>query len=292
MGLRKNPLLFRKVTVIGIGLLGGSLAVALKKNHLAREVVGVSRRQAALNFAVKNKIIDHGTNNIVKSVENADLVVLATPIQTILSLLATLGPHLKRGCIVTDVGSTKTSIVNAAEKHLPNHVLFVGGHPLAGSEKKGVEFSDAALFNQSFCLLTPTDKTNRGALEKVTEVWTRLGSTVKSLSPDEHDLILAYTSHIPHLLAYGLIDAIPTNYLIYGATGLKDTTRIASSSPEVWNDICLQNAKNILKSLDEFVKVLALYRKAIVTGDEAALTEFFKKAKEKRDGLELSKNRV
>lgn len=289
MGLRKNPLLFRKVTVIGIGLLGGSLAIALKKNHLAREVVGVSRRQAALNFAVKNKIIDHGTNNIVKSVENADLVVLATPIQTILSLLATLGPHLKRGCIVTDVGSTKTSIVNAAEKHLPSHVLFVGGHPLAGSEKKGVEFSDAALFNQSFCLLTPTDKTNRGALEKVNEVWTRLGSTVKNLSPDEHDLILAYTSHIPHLLAYGLIDAIPNNYLMYGATGLKDTTRIASSSPEVWNDICLQNAKNILKSLDEFVKVLALYRKAIVTGDEAALTEFFKKAKEKRDSLELPK---
>lgn len=289
MGLRKNPLLFRKVTVIGIGLLGGSLAMALKKNHLAREVVGVSRRQAALQYAVKNKIIDHGTNNIVKSVENADLVILATPIQTILSLLSTLGPHLKRGCILTDVGSTKTSIVNAAQKHLPSHVLFVGSHPLAGSEKKGVEFSDPNLFNQSFCLLTPTDKTNRSALEKMTEVWTRVGSTVKTISPDEHDSILAYTSHVPHLLAYGLMEAIPSAHLVYGATGLRDTTRIAGSSPEVWNDICFQNSKNILKSLDEFVKVLAGYRKAIVTGDENAVLEFFKKAKEKRDSLDLPK---
>ncbi|MCX5680886.1 MAG: prephenate dehydrogenase/arogenate dehydrogenase family protein [Candidatus Omnitrophica bacterium] len=285
MRLRKNPLLFRKVTVIGIGLLGGSLAVAMKKNHLAREVVGVSRRQAALNFAVKNRIVDSGTNNIVKAVENADFVILATPIQTILSLLTSLGPHLKRGCIITDIGSTKTSIVQAAQKHLPNHVLFVGGHPLAGSEKKGVEFSDAALFNQSFCLLTPTDKTNKDALDKVSEVWTRVGSIVKIVSPDEHDSILAHTSHIPHLLAYGLIDSIPSNYLMYGATGLKDTTRIASSTPELWSDICMQNSKNILKSLDEVVKVLASYRKAISVGDENALTDFFKKAKEKRDTL-------
>jgi prephenate dehydrogenase len=285
MGLRKNSLMFRKVTVVGIGLLGGSLAIAMKKNHLAREVVGVSRRQAALQFAVKNKIIDHGISNIVKAVENADFVILATPIQTILSLLGTLGPHLKRGCIVTDVGSTKTSIVQAAQKHLPGHVLFVGGHPLAGSEKKGVEFSDPALFNQSFCLLTPTDKTNRGALDKVNEVWTRVGANVKTLTPDEHDAILAYTSHIPHLLAYGLINTIPSQYLMYGSTGLKDTTRIASSSPEVWNDICMQNSKNILKSLDEFVGVLANYRKAIVTRDESTVTDFFKKAKEKRDTL-------
>ena len=285
MRLPKNPLMFRKVTVVGIGLLGGSLAVAMKKNHLAREVVGVSRRQAALNYAVKNKIIDHGTSNIVKSVENADLVILATPIQTILSLLTSLGPHLKRGCIVTDVGSTKTSIVQAAQKHLPNHVLFVGSHPLAGSEKKGVEFSDANLFAQSFCLLTPTDKTNKGALERVTELWTRVGCTTKALSPDEHDSILAFTSHIPHLLAYALMEGIPAEYLTYGAGGLKDMTRIASSSPEVWTDICMQNPKNILKSLDEIIKVLAVYRKAIASRDENALMEGFKRAKEKRDGL-------
>lgn len=285
MRLRRFPLLFRKVTVVGIGLLGGSIALSLKKNHLAREVVGVSRRQAALNFALKNKIIDHGTNDIIKAVDNADLVILATPIQTILSLLVSLGSRLKRGCIVTDVGSTKSSIVAAAQKHLPNHVFFVGGHPLAGSEKKGIEFSDATLFNQSFCLLTPTDKTNKDAFEKVSEVWTRMGCTVKSVSPDEHDSILAYTSHVPHLLAYGLIDAIPSGYLTYGATGLKDTTRIAGSNPQLWNDVCMQNSKNVLKSLDETIKVLSAYRKAICAGDEGALTESFQRAKEKRDTL-------
>lgn len=277
--------MFRKVTVIGIGLLGGSLAMAIKKNHLAREVVGVSRRQAALQYALKNKIIDHGSSNIVKSVENADLVVLATPIQTILTLITTLGAHLKRGCIVTDVGSTKATIVQAAQKHFPNHVLFVGSHPLAGSEKKGIEFSTASLFEQSHCLLTPTDKTNKGALDKVSEFWTRAGAKIKTISPDEHDTIVAYTSHVPHLLAYGLMDAIPSDYLPFGATGLRDTTRIASSNPELWADICMQNAKNMTKSLDDIIKTIAGYRKAIVVGDENFLMESFKRSKEKRDGL-------
>ncbi len=286
MRLRRPPLTFRKATVVGIGLLGGSIALALKKNHLAREVVGVSRRQAALHFALKNKIIDHGTSDVVKAVENADLVILATPIQTILSLLVSLGGRLKRGCIVTDVGSTKTSIVSAAQKHLPGHVFFVGGHPLAGSEKKGVEFSDAGLFAQSFCLLTPTEKTNKDALEKVSEVWTRIGCTLKTVSPDEHDSILAFTSHVPHILAYGLIDAIPADFITYGASGLKDTTRIASSSPQLWNDVCMQNSKNILKSLDEVIRVLSTYRKAITARDEGTLTEAFKRAKDKRDTLE------
>lgn len=285
MRFQRNPQMFRKVTVVGIGLLGGSLAMAIKKNHLAREVVGVSRRQAALQYALKNKIIDQGSSNIVKSVENADLVVLATPIQTILTLISTLGGHLKRGCIVTDVGSTKATIVQAAQKHFPSHVLFVGSHPLAGSEKKGIEFSTASLFEQSHCLLTPTDKTNKGALEKVSEFWTKVGATVKTVSPDEHDAIVAYTSHVPHLLAYGLMDAIPGDHLPFGATGLKDTTRIASSNPELWADICMQNAKNMTKSLDEIIRVVAGYRKAIVVGDENFLVESFKKAKEKRDGL-------
>lgn len=286
MSLRRPPLSFRKATVVGIGLLGGSLALALKKNHLAGEVVGVSRRQAALHFALKNKIIDHGTSDVMKAVENADLVILATPIETILSLLSTLGSRLKRGCIVTDVGSTKAGIVSAAQKHLPSHVFFVGSHPLAGSEKKGVEFSDGNLFEQSFCLLTPTEKTNKDALAKVSEVWTRIGCVIKSVSADEHDAILAFTSHVPHLLAYGLMDAIPKEHLPFGATGLKDTTRIASSSPQLWSDICLQNSKNILKGLDETIRVLAAYRKAIVVGDEGSLTEAFTRAKEKRDSFD------
>ena len=146
---QKNSILFKKVVIIGIGLLGGSIGMAIKRFRLARQVVGVSRRQATLGYALKNKIVDHASSNIVKSVENADLVILATPVQTITTLLANIGKHLKRGCIVTDVGSTKTGIVEMAHKKLPAHVFFVGSHPLAGSEKKGVEFSRSDLFQKS-----------------------------------------------------------------------------------------------------------------------------------------------
>lgn len=285
MRIHKNPLLFRKVAIIGIGLLGGSLGMALKKNRLAREVVGVSRKQATLNYAIRNNIVDKAINNISKSLENADLVVLATPVKTIVSLLANIGKHLKRGCIVIDVGSTKTTIVEVAHRHLPQHVFFVGSHPLAGSEKKGVEFSDAELFRNSFCVLTSTDKTNKQAEEKIKTLWTIIGSKVKIVSPAEHDRILAYTSHIPHLLAYAMIDCIPGNYLEYGATGLKDVTRIASSNPQLWSDICMENSKNVLDVLDELVKVFSIYRKAVASKDEQALIENFKRAKSKRDSL-------
>ncbi|MDD3375639.1 MAG: prephenate dehydrogenase [Candidatus Omnitrophica bacterium] len=285
MNIQRNPLLFKKVTIIGIGLLGGSIGMAMKKNHLVHEVLGVSRRQATLGYALKKKIVDNATSNIVKSVRGADLVVLATPVQTILTLLANIGKHLKRGCIVMDVGSTKTSIVQAAEKSLPSHAFFVGTHPLAGSEKKGVEFSDPDLFNKSFCIITPTDKTNKQAKEKVEALWTRMGSFVKNVSPDEHDNILAFTSHVPHLLAYAMIDAVPGKYLEYGSTGLKDTTRIAGSSPQLWNDICMENSKNVLPVLDEVVKILSGYRKAITSKDETVLIEQLKRAKSKRDGI-------
>jgi len=283
MRVHGNPLLFRKVTIIGIGLLGGSIGMAIKKQRLAREVVGVSRRQTTLNYALRNKILDKATSDITKSLENADLVILATPVKTIVTLLANIGKHLKRGCIVMDVGSTKSTIVEIAHKHLPAHVSFVGAHPLAGSEKKGVEFSSAQLFDGSFCVLTSTPKTNKQAQEKVTSLWTKIGSKVKVVSPDEHDKILAYTSHVPHLLAYSMIDAIPSSYLEYGSTGLKDTTRIASSNPQLWSDISMENSKNVLNALDEVVKILAGYRQAIASKNDSVLTESFKRSKGKRD---------
>src|SRR3989338_7448360 len=147
-------------------------------------------------------------------------------------MLPIIGGSLKRGCIVTDVGSTKEAIVEAAQKNLPSHVFFVGSHPLAGSEKKGALFGSAELFHSSLCIMTPTDKTNKAAVEKIKNLWTKLGATVKFLPPNEHDKILAYISHVPHLLAYALMGAIPSEYLEYATQGLKDTTRIAASDPE------------------------------------------------------------
>ncbi|MCK5581095.1 MAG: prephenate dehydrogenase/arogenate dehydrogenase family protein, partial [Candidatus Omnitrophica bacterium] len=219
------------------------------------------------------------------AVINTDLVVLATPVSIIHGMLSMIGPHLKRGCIVTDVGSSKEEIVNAAREMLPPHVSFVGSHPMAGSEKRGVQHATAELFEGSQCILTPTENTNRGALEKVRRFWTRVGCKIKILSPEEHDKILANVSHVPHIMSYALMEAIPESYLVYAAGGLKDTTRIASSSPQMWNDICLGNSKNIIAALDEVVKKLSGIRKAMSMADQKALIQHFQTAKNKRDKL-------
>src|SRR3989338_718568 len=170
--------LFRKVTIIGVGLMGGSIGMALKRRKLAHEIVGLSQQQTTIATAIKNGAIDHGTHDLKKAVQNADLVILSTPVSIIAEILPTIGPHLKRNCIVTDVGSTKSSIVSAAQKFFPPHVFFVGSHPLAGLEKKGAEFADADLFVNAACLMTPTDKTNRTACDRVKMLWTKLGAKV------------------------------------------------------------------------------------------------------------------
>lgn len=277
--------IFHKVTIVGIGLIGGSVGMAIKKHHLAREVVGVARQHASLVHALRNRAIDRGSHDIPQAVAGADLVILSTPVKSIVETLTTIGPHLKRGCIVTDVGSTKGLIVDAAQKHLPAHVFFVGSHPLTGSEKKGAQYGSSELFDNSVCLMTPNDKTNKMAVEKVKSLWTKIGATVKSVTPAEHDKLLGFVSHLPHVLAYGLMASIPGEYLAYAPQGLKDMTRIASSDPVIWNDICMTNTKNIIKSLDEFVRILALFRKSLASGSDQSLVENFTKAKNKRDGI-------
>ena len=277
--------LFRKVTIIGVGLIGGSLGMAIKKNNLAREVVGVSQRNTSLVYALKNKTIDRGFEDVTQAVNNADLVVLATPVNTIVHFLSTIGPHLKRNCIVTDVGSTKCSIVEAAQKFLPNPSFFVGSHPLAGSDKAGAAYANPQLFENSLCIMTPTDQTNRLARDKVKQFWTQVGAKVKMLSAEEHDQILAFISHLPHLAVYTLMETIPDEFLQYAAQGLKDTTRIAASSPKMWSDISLANSKHIVKALDALVKNASSLRKAILSRNEKEIIDQFQKAKDKRDNL-------
>lgn len=282
----ENPQLFRKVTIIGIGLIGGSIGMALKKNRFAREVIGVSRQHSSLVQALKSSAIDKASHDVKKSVQDADLIILATPVKTIISMFSIINKSLKRGCIITDVGSTKEAIVEAAAKHLPAHAFFVGSHPLAGSEKKGAQNGSAELFNDSVCVMTPNEKTNKAAVDRVKSLWTHLGAAVKTMPASEHDKILAYVSHLPHLLAYGLIDVIPADCLGYAAQGLKDTTRIASSDPDMWKDVCLTNQESLLKALDEYVKILSAFRRSIISRDEPNLLENFKKSKAKRDGID------
>ena len=278
--------LFRRVAIVGVGLMGASLGLAIKKKGLAQVVVGIGRHETTLREAFDLKAVDETTVDLRKGINGADLIILATPVNAILEIIDLLGKEFRRGCIVTDIGSTKSAIVERAEKALHHSVLFVGSHPLAGSEKKGPTHANAQIYEGASCIMTPTDKTNRLAKEKVKHFWAQIGCQVKLMSPHEHDEALAYISHLPHLTAFALMKIIPDQFLELATPGLKDTTRIAASDPELWRDIAFSNHKNVLKSLDETVKLLALMRKAIIAKDGDGLVDIFKQARAKREGIE------
>ena len=278
--------LFRKVTIVGVGLIGASMGMAVKKRSLAREIVGVARKDATLATAVKQGAIHSGTKDIKEGIRDADFIVLAAPVSSIIEAFPILNTNARRGAIITDVGSSKGLIVDQAQKNLHPSFLFVGSHPLAGSEKSGPAHANADLFEHSNCIMTPTERTNRLAKEKVKHFWSQLGANVRFMSPTEHDEILAYISHLPHLLAYALMNSIPEQFLAHATQGLRDTTRIAASDPKMWNDICVSNGKNILKSMDECAKALGAIRKAVVDADQQALMETFNQAKASRERIE------
>lgn len=278
--------LFRKVAIVGVGLIGASVGMAIKKKALARDIVGVARKDATIDAAIKIGAIGSGTKDIKEAVKEADMIILAAPVNAIVESFPILNTHARRGAIITDVGSSKGLIVDQAHKHLHPSFLFVGSHPLAGSEKSGPQFGSADLFNNTTCIMTPVDKTNRLAKEKVKHFWSQLGANVRFMSPSEHDEILAVISHLPHLMAYSLAKSIPEQFLSYATQSLRDTTRIAASDPKMWNDICISNTKNILKALDEYTRALGTIRKAIVDGDQQTLLETFTQAKAARERIE------
>ncbi len=280
--------MFRRVVIVGVGMMGASLGLAIKKRGLAKEVIGVGRHETSLREAADLGAIDESTMDLKKGIIGADLIVLATPVNTILDNIDILAKECRRGCMITDLGSTKAAIVDRAEKNLPHSILYVGSHPLVGSEKRGPVFANAQLFEGGVVIMTPTDKTNRLARDKMKQFWTMLGAQVKLMSPLQHDEILGFTSHLPHLIAFSMVKAMPEAYLEHVAQGFKDTTRIAASDPTLWVDVSLSNHKNVLKSLDETVKVIAQIRKNIVANDREALMEVFKQAKIKRDQLDKS----
>lgn len=277
--------LFDKVVIVGVGLIGGSIGLAIKKNKVARKVVGLSHRQDSLSKALKMGAIDEGLTDLPQAIKGADLVILATPVEWIVKMLPQINPHLKRSCIVTDVGGTKEEIMVAAQNALANPNNFVGSHPLAGSEKKGVDFAAADLFQNALCIITPLKNTNPQARDKVKVLWTKIGCLVKPMPPEEHDEILAYVSHMPHVVAFGMVESIPENFLSYAPRGLKDTTRIAGSDPELWKDVCMTNSKYVIKSIDAVVKNLSYVRKAIIDRDEKVLLDHFTKAKSRRESI-------
>lgn len=273
--------LFNKVAIIGIGLIGGSMALDIKKKRLAHQIIGVSRHKSSLIWGKKSRVIDKGSQHL-SIIQDADLVVLATPVNTILKLADVIVRFIRKDCIVTDVGSTKKEIVSKLSKIFPN---YVGSHPLSGSEKRGITNAQADIFKNSLCILTPTKNTPPKVLKKIENLWNQLGARVVVLSPDTHDRILSFVSHLPHVIAFSSIGVVPDKYLKFGANGLKDTTRIALSDSRLWADIFLSNRKNIRKSIESFQDNLSRIKSAINKRDEKTLIKILKKAKAKRETL-------
>lgn len=272
---------FNKVAIVGVGLIGGSLALAMKKKKLANEIIGVARHKKTLLLAKKRGVIDSGSLDI-NAVSEADLVILSSPVEAILKLAPLILKVIKPDCIVCDVGSTKQEIVSALDKLFS---CYVGAHPLAGSEKRGVLNSRADIFNGSLCILTPTAKTNAQAFLKIKKLWGSVGSRVICLSSAAHDKVVSCISHLPHIAAFSLSAAVPEEYLKFASTGFKDTTRIAASDTEVWSDIFVSNQKNILKAIDAFQGRLSKIKSAIAKKDRKAIDKFLGQAKAKRNRL-------
>jgi prephenate dehydrogenase len=285
---------FKQVVIVGVGLIGGSLGMHLKRHGLADSVVGVGRRPENLKAAVQLGAIDRYVADGAAAVDQADLVVLATPVDTYEHHLRAWGPALPPGCILTDVGSVKGPLVGLAERLIPPHARFVGAHPIAGKEKTGVTAGSADLFRGARCVLTPTARTDAAALSSIQRLWESAGSTVVSMDPFVHDKLLGAVSHLPHVAAYCLMNALGAlqdrmlageSVLAYAGGGLRDTTRIAASSPEMWRDIFLWNRENVLTMIDLYEGELDRLKSLIQAGDGPGIEKQLAQAKQLRERL-------
>jgi prephenate dehydrogenase len=286
---------FRKITIVGVGLLGGSIGLAARKFRIASEIAGYVRRQKSIAECEKVGAMDYATTDLLATVSNADLVILCTPIAQMPALAEQFLPALKRGAIVTDVGSVKAGVVRELESVTAKAgAHFVGGHPMAGGEKMGVAAARVDLFQDAVCVLTPTKKSNRQAVRKLEQFWKSLGSRVLKLPPEQHDLFVSRTSHLPHVVAATLAAMVlspaqPKGLAQLCASGFRDTTRVASGSPEMWRDIVLANRKHVARSVNAFIFELQKFEGVLKSADPNVINKFFETAKTRRDHWRLGK---
>ncbi|HKJ84140.1 MAG TPA: prephenate dehydrogenase/arogenate dehydrogenase family protein [Mariprofundaceae bacterium] len=279
------------LAVIGVGLIGGSVARSLKRAGYAKRITGIGRNAAHLEQAKALGVVDDVSTDIARGVEEADVVLVSVPMSAYGAVLSQLTGHLKPGAVLTDAGSTKQHAVDAAHHSLTDDELarFVPAHPIAGTEHSGVEASFASLFDGRLCVLTPMTQTDTAALETARTMWQATGSRLMQMDAKEHDDFLAAVSHLPHLIAFGLVNAVrklgDDNHdpFCFAAGGFRDFTRIASSSPEMWRDIALCNREALVEKLDALEVELNALRKALEAGDGEALVNDFRAAKEARD---------
>lgn len=284
-------MLFKRLIIAGVGLIGGSLGLAARKRGLIGEVIGFGRTEANLKVALERGIIDTYTFDPAEAATGADLFLLAVPVAATGSVMQQFIPHLQAGCIITDAGSVKEQVVTTLEQLLPPSLPCVGAHPVAGTEHAGAAAAFASLFENRLCILTPTPQTDAGALARVRALWEGVGMRVEEMDMRTHDQVLARISHLPHMIAFSAMNAIlakpvpGVDALAYSGSAFGDLTRIAASPVEMWRDICLENRDALLAAVTEFETALAQLKTHIANGDGPALAEAMSRARTERERL-------
>ncbi len=283
---------FKQMTVLGVGLIGASLAQACKQRQLVETIVGFGRNTGNLKRAQERGIIDSGSVDMKTAVAGSDLIVLCTPVGSLVDRVREMIPFLQPGCLITDAGSVKGSLVREIDALMPDTVYYVGAHPIAGGEKSGLEAAKPDLLTGAKCIITPTANTRADALKRITGFWAGVGMQTLEMDPDEHDVILGALSHLPHVVAYALMNTVAKvktekheDILSLSGGGLKDITRIASSDPVMWRDICLKNKEPVVKLIDQFQDTLDNIKTQIEQGQADALQETFANANGYREKL-------
>ena len=284
--------MFKKVCIIGCGLIGSSLARAIRKNNLAEKIVSSNRSDEVNNKVIKLNIVDDSNSDTKKMVDGSDLVVIATPLSSYEEVILKIKDSLQSGAILTDVGSVKENVMNVIEKNLPKNISWVPSHPIAGTEESGPDSGFAELFEKRWCILTPSKKAKEEDVSMLKNFWENIGSKVDVMQAKEHDYILSITSHIPHLIAYNIVTTAldmqkekNSNIVKYSAGGLRDFTRIAASNPIMWRDIFIENKKNTSKIIEKFIENLENLKNVIEREDKKKLEEIFTKTKKIRKDI-------
>ena len=284
--------MFDRIALIGIGLIGSSLARKIRQENLAGEIVISTRSQETLARAAELGLGDRYVSDPAEAVVDADLVIVSVPVGSSGAVAELIASSLKTGAIVTDVGSTKASVIAQMQPHMPEHVHFIPGHPLAGTEKSGPDAGFAELFENRWCILTPLEGTDEAAVERLAAFWRGCGSNIDTMDPQHHDMVLAMVSHLPHIIAYNIVgtaDDLETvtksEVIKYSASGFRDFTRLAASDPTMWRDVCLHNKDAILEMLSRFSEDLASLQRAIRWGDGDKLFEMFTRTRAVRRSI-------